>query len=62
MFDPNFYRTSTERTGDNNRPFKHNHSKEHDDRIEAIRKQVEKEYFDTGLHSKETHLTERIDD
>ena len=62
MFDLDFQRTSTERTGDNNRPWAFNHSQEHKDRVVAYCKQVQREYFDSGLHHKETHLTERIDE
>ena len=61
MFDPNFFRTSEERTGDSQRPFQFNHSQEHKDRVKAHCKRVQREYFDSGLHRKETHLTERIE-
>ena len=62
MFDPNFFSTSTERTGDNQRPWAFNHIQEHKDRVKAHCKRVQGDYFDSGLYSKETHLTERIDD
>ena len=62
MFNPNFFRTSTERTGDNNRPWAFNHSQEHKDRVKAHCKRVQRDYFDSGLFYAETHLTERIDD
>lgn len=52
-FDPNFFRTSTERTGDNSRPWVFNHTPEHSDRVEAYREQVVCEYFNTGLAKKE---------
>ena len=56
MFDPNFYRTSEERIGDNNRPFVHNHSQEHKDRVKAHCKRVQRDYFDSGLHYAEMHV------
>ena len=55
MFDPNFYRTSTERTGDNNRPWAFNHSQEHKDRVKAHCKRVQRDYFDSGLFYEEIH-------
>ena len=61
MFDLDFQRTSTERTGDNQRPWAFNHSQEHYERVDAHCKRVQRDYFDSGLFYKETHLTERID-
>lgn len=55
-------RTQTERTGDNSRPFQFNHTQEHMERVEAHRKRVQREYFDSGLYHKETHPAELIDD
>ena len=56
MFDPNFYRTSEERTADNNRPWAFNHSQEHKDRVDAHRKRVQRDYFDSVLHHAETRV------
>ena len=53
MFDPNFYRTSEERTGDSQRPFMFNRSKEHEDRVKAHCARVQRDYFDSGVYKLE---------
>ena len=55
MFNIALQRTQTERTGDSVHPFHFNHTQEHQKRVEAHRKRVQEEYFDSGLYHKEMH-------